>query len=155
MLTKEAAKRWGSGLGADHRRRETLARAIVTLAKKASMTKAAGAEAAAQIPWGVVLKKIAPWLGAGIGGIGAGIGGYLLGGRGKQKQQQPAPGMPYGMPRRPLWNPYEQAMFARMGINPMEMAARQRGMFDVGFGGQWRAAEQRMRQNLLKSMYTI
>jgi hypothetical protein len=156
MLTKEAAEALGSEVAAANQpddRRVKLAQAVVTLVKKAGVKKAGmgwGSAIGGAMP---LVKKLLPWLG-GVGGMGA---AYLLGRKQPGQAATPTggPGGLFGGKKQQLWDPHSKAMFGRMGINPMEMAARQRSMFDVGAGGQWRAAEQKARQNMIRGMYNV
>ena len=132
MHINDTARVLGSRLGETRRRQTKMARAVITLVKKAGLTKAGlGWGTAATKAW-PLLRKLLPYLGmAGAGAAGVG-GGYLLGRSG----QPAADDMTGGAPgtKQPTWNPYEKKMFGRMNINPAEASSRQQAMEDF-YGG--------------------
>lgn len=154
MLTNDAARALGSKLGETRRRQTKLATAVITLVKKAGLTKAGlawGSAASKAMP---LLKKLFPYL-AGAGAAGAaGIGSYYLG-KGQGAAQPAADGAEYKpyAGKQPVWNQGNKRMFTRMGINPQEMASQTSAMRDVGAGGHMRAQQHKERMNLIRGMY--
>ena len=130
MHINDAAMVLGSRLGAARRRQTKMAQAVITLVKKAGLTKSA---------WGqglsAILKRLAPYL-IGAGVTGAGMGGYALGRRGQPAADTAAGGAGYTpyAGKQPVWNQDQKKMWARMNLNPAEESSRAQAMEDF-YGG--------------------